>query len=181
MCAVNGKSVTCLILLVTLVVNSPASLAQGTYLQPELFVAQSFQGETPKPEVLWLTGEIKKQISQLLGNDLKLLRVRYWGRGDRTAWVLEHIGKERPITTGVVVEQGKIKRIQVLIFREKRGWEVRNEFFTRQFEQAKLTSAGQLDRHIDGISGATLSVRALKKIARLALFLHQQTPFATSQ
>ncbi len=32
-----------------------------------------------------------------------------------------------------------------------------------------------LDRHIDGISGATLSVNAMKKMARLALLLHQET------
>jgi Na+-transporting NADH:ubiquinone oxidoreductase subunit NqrC len=32
----------------------------------------------------------------------------------------------------------------------------------------------QLDRHIDGISGATLSVRAVKKLALLALYLHKQ-------
>ena len=31
-----------------------------------------------------------------------------------------------------------------------------------------------LDQHVDGISGATLSVRALKKIARISLYLEQQ-------
>jgi Na+-transporting NADH:ubiquinone oxidoreductase subunit NqrC len=32
----------------------------------------------------------------------------------------------------------------------------------------------RLDRHIDGISGATLSVNAINKLSRLALYLHQQ-------
>ncbi|RKZ69477.1 MAG: FMN-binding protein, partial [Gammaproteobacteria bacterium] len=32
----------------------------------------------------------------------------------------------------------------------------------------------QLDRHIDGISGATLSVKAMTKMARLALLLNHE-------
>ena len=42
---------------------------------------------------------------------------------------------------------------------------------TLQFKDATLTTERNLDRKIDGISGATLSVNALTKLARLALFL----------
>ena len=45
--------------------------------------------------------------------------------------------------------------------------------FPAQFAGARLTSSQGLDRHIDGISGATLSVRALSRLARLALLLHR--------
>jgi hypothetical protein len=50
---------------------------------------------------------------------------------------------------------------------------VRHAFFTRQFDQAQLEN-GKLDRSIDGITGATLSVEALQRAARLALWLDQQ-------
>jgi len=50
--------------------------------------------------------------------------------------------------------------------------EVRYPFFTDQYKDASLQKDKQLDRTIDGISGATLSVRALTKLARLALYLH---------
>jgi hypothetical protein len=63
--------------------------------------------------------------------------------------------------------------LRVLIYRESRGWEVRHAFFTRQFDQAQLEN-GKLDRSIDGITGATLSVEALQRAARLALWLDQQ-------
>jgi len=97
--------------------------------------------------------------------------VRYWSRDERTAWILEEIGKTEPITTGIVVDKGAIARISVLIYRESRGWEVRYPFFTDQFKGATLNSTHELDRNIDGISGATLSVRALTRLARVALLL----------
>jgi hypothetical protein len=103
------------------------------------------------------------------------LRIRYWGEGSRTAWVLEEIGKVKPITVGLVINDDRLEKIRVLAFRESRGWEVRYPFFTDQFTGIGLNDDKQLNRSIDGISGATLSVRALEKLARLALYLHSRT------
>ena len=103
-----------------------------------------------------------------------VLRLRYWMKAGRTVWILEEIGKERPITTGFVVENNEIKKVKILIFRESRGWEVRYPFFTDQFTGASLRGENlELDRAIDGISGATLSVSAVTRLARLALLFHQ--------
>ncbi len=41
----------------------------------------------------------------------------------------------------------------------------------RQFHQARLTGGRNLDQPIDGITGATLSVRAMTRMARVALLL----------
>ena len=47
-------------------------------------------------------------------------------------------------------------------------------FFTRQFVGLTLqASNSQLSETIDGVTGATLSVKAVKKSARFALLLHQ--------
>ena len=70
-----------------------------------------------------------------------------------------------------MINNGRIERVRVLIFRESRGWEIRHAFFTDQFDNASLYKDTQLDRHIDNISGATLSVRAVTKLARVALLL----------
>jgi uncharacterized protein with FMN-binding domain len=78
---------------------------------------------------------------------------------------------------GIVVSDNRIERISVLVFRETRGYEVRYPFFTRQFENAALTPALDLDQHIDGITGATLSVNAVSRLARLALLLHKNSKF----
>ncbi len=146
--------------------------AQATvYQSNEAFLSAAFEGEPPSPTFIWLRGEIKKSVRQILGHPYAGLRIRYWSKRQRTAWILEEIGKERPITTGIIIEHGAIKHIRVLAFRESRGGEVRHDFFTRQFLETKLNSDNKLDRHIDSITGATLSVNALKRLARLALYL----------
>jgi hypothetical protein len=145
--------------------------ARGVYQQPQDFLSDTFGGSVPEPAVIWLTGERKQVVNRLLGHRYASLRVRYWARDERSAWILEEIGKEQPITVGLAINQGQLERIKVLEFRESRGWEVRHAFFTDQFRAARLTKDRNLDRDIDGISGATLSVRAMKKLAALALYL----------
>jgi hypothetical protein len=102
------------------------------------------------------------------------LRLRYWQEGERTAWILEDIGKDKPITLGITVAGQQIERVDVLAFRESRGWEIRYPFFTSQFSGLTLAEDGYLSEPIDGITGATLSVRAVERVARLALWLDAQ-------
>lgn len=164
-----------LLLLMTL---PTAVLGRGVYQQPAAFIDEVFNGSPPPAKRLWLTGDIKQVATQILGHPPTSLRLRYWGQGQRSTWVLEEIGKEKPITVGIVIAHNRIERLKVLVFRESRGWEVRHDFFTKQFKDVRLLEDKNLHKHIDGISGATLSVRALKKLSRLALYLHSQTEFA---
>lgn len=157
---------------------APPLAARGTYQTPEAFVAEAFGGEPPPAEKLWLRGDIKSHIEDILGRPYGKLRLTYWLKAGRSAWILEEIGKEELITTGFVVGPGGIERVRVLIFRESRGFEVRYPAFTRQFEGMQLDAESKLDRHIDGISGATLSVAALNKLARIALLLHRHVTIA---
>lgn len=163
-----------LILSLLLVTAGSLAMARGTYQEPEAFLDDTFAGSTPDPSVIWLTGERKQRIQKLLGHGYSSLRVRYWRETGRSAWILEEIGKEQPITVGIVVNNGHLERIKVLVFRESRGWEIRHPFFTDQFKNAGLNADRQLDRSIDGISGATLSVRAMKKLATMALYLDSE-------
>ncbi len=148
------------------------SMAQAVvYQSSEAFLDEVFRGKVPRPKMIWLTGDIKEVATDILSHPPSSLRTRYWQDGQRSVWILEEIGKEKPITTGIVIKQGKIEKIRVLIFRESRGWEVKREAFTDQFVNVTLTEDKELNQTIDGITGATLSVRALKKLARLALYL----------
>ncbi len=163
--------ITILLLLMTSV-----ALAKGTYQSPTAFIAEAFKGTPPKASLLWVTKSLQPDIRGILGHDLGRLRLRYWRHGMRSAWVLDEIGKEHPITVGLIVTDGRLEQIKVLTFRESRGDEVRYPFFTDQFRGAGLRKGHQLDRPIDSISGATLSVRALTRLAQLALYLDQQLP-----
>jgi len=145
--------------------------ATGVYQAPDDFLNEVFRGSPPDPRALWLTDDLRRDVAGILGHPPATMRVRYWKRGGRTAWIVEEIGKEKPITTGIVVADGRIESVKVLVFRESRGWEVRHEFFTDQFREAGLADDNGLDRHIDSISGATLSVNAVTRLARMVLYL----------
>ena len=148
--------------------------AGGVYQTQENFLAEAFAEDVPKAQIIWPDKKLNEKIISILGHKYKSLRIRYWKKENRTAWVLDEIGKEKSITTGFVITNQKIERVSVLVFRESRGWEVRHKFFTDQFEKISLKQDMQLSKDIYNISGATLSVRAITKLSRLALFLDQQ-------
>jgi len=155
-----------------MLVNLPFGVARAAvYQDPADFVSEAFRGNPPAPKILWLTPEMRQEVEGVLGHAPNGMRVRYWQEQAQTVWVMDEIGKELPITTGIVVSNGVIERVRVLVFRESRGWEVRHDFFTNQFKGASMMEDGRLNQQIDGISGATLSVRAVEKLARVALLL----------
>ena len=137
------------------------------------FLAQQF-ASVPASQALWITGELKQTTAKILQHAPSKLRQRYWLEAKRSVWIMEEIGKEKPITVGIVVNNGTIEQVKVLAFRESRGWEIRYPFFTKQFDQLQLTDQQQLSQTIDNITGATLSVRAVRKLARLALIYHSR-------
>ena len=148
--------------------------AEEVYLAPEEFLAEVFPNSLPDPEMLWITKDRKEVTSRIMTHSKGPRRIRYWAEGALSAWILEEIGKVKPITTGFVVNNGQIERVAILIYRESRGWEVRYTFFTDQFIGATVDQGYRLDRSIDGISGATLSVEALTRLSRLALYLAEE-------
>lgn len=143
---------------------------EDVYQTSEQFLTEQAGSPVPKPEILWLTKDVAAQATRILGHAPPQLRQRYWKSAGKTVWILEEIGKEEPITAGFVVENGKVLQARVLIYRESRGGEIRYPAFLKQYEGAGLTADEHLDRNIDGISGATLSVRAMERMTRLALY-----------
>ena len=164
-----------LLLAVLLLAPGPAFAGTGSeagrYIETDAYIASAFPGGSPGPRMLWVSGELRDAVERVLGHRFAALRVRYWHEGAKSVWILDEIGKELPITIGVTVAEGAIENVRVLEFRESRGWEVRYPFFTDQFVDARLGHDGRLDRRIDGITGATLSVSAVTRIARVALLL----------
>jgi len=156
----------------------PAPGGDQVFLTTQAYVAQVFPNTQPKLETLWPTGELREQLTKILGHRPSL-RFKYWGANNKTVWVLDEIGKDRPITAAVTIVRGKIEDVQVLVFRESRGWEIKHEFFTRQFNRLWLGPKQQLSARIDNITGATLSVKAMTRMAKAALLLHDHTPQAS--
>ena len=151
---------------------SPQASATDDYTSE--FITKAFGKQPPTPKLLWLDRPLKAQAKTILKHGFRGLRVRYWASASRTVWILDEIGKDLPISIGVVIANDQIQDISVLAFRESRGGEIRYPFFTNQFLGSQLTKNLTLNKNIDGITGATLSVRAMTRIATLALLFHDQ-------
>ena len=155
-------------------VGTPVLAEEDIYQTPEAFIDESFEGAPTTTHTITLDADTTAKMSKIMGSHYKLPSVQYWQHDRKTAWVLEDIGKFEPITTGFVVDANdELERVKVLIYRESHGWEVKRKFFTRQFKGAGLKRGKKLDKHIDGIAGATLSVDALKRMGALAVMLHE--------
>lgn len=170
--AYSKQKITFLILLTLgILFLSPAN-ARGVYQKSDDFVKEVFGGEMPKQKKLMIRSKLRKPMEKILGHPYSGMRIKYWEEGKKRAYILEEIGKEHPITFGMVVSEGKIAKAKVLVFREIRGWEIRYPAFTRQFLGATYDGK-KLSKNIDGVSGATLSVWAMTKIAKIALYLDE--------
>ncbi len=148
---------------------------ERVYKQPSEFVKSAFDGKIPATSVLDVSGDVKSRAKNIMAHNYQESRVRYWKQGNRKVWILEEIGKTQPITTGLLVENGRIKSVEILIYRESHGWEVGKPFFTKQFSNASLKDGDRLSAEVKNIAGATLSVRAVTKLARLALYFDSLT------
>ena len=164
-----------LLALIFFILTPPVVVADSVYETQSDFLARAFGHVVPEPGVIWLNGERKSSVSEILGHSYPGLRIRYWCQDGQSAWILDEIGKELPITVGIVIAGAYIKSLRVLTYRENRGGEVATPAFTDQFNRASITGDQSLNRKIDSISGATLSVNALTRLARLSLFLHAES------
>jgi hypothetical protein len=161
---------------------SSSALADSVYQTREDFLSEVF-GAPPPAQVLWLDSSVQDGLKGVLGHPYGQARLRYWRKDGKTVWILDEIGKEYPITAAFVVEKDAqrdaqkdaIDMARVLVYRESRGMEVRYPAFLRQFAGARLQD-GRLSKPIDGISGATLSVQSMQRMARAALLLNGHAP-----
>lgn len=154
---------------VALACSQPVQAMDRVYQSPDDFIAEVFPAK-PQPGLLWLSKEVQAEVTRILGHAPGQLRQRYWSDASRTLWILEEIGKEDLITAGFVVKDGRIEQAKVLVYRESRGMEIRYPAFLNQLKGMFLTADKRLDRGIDGIAGATLSVQAMGRMARAALY-----------
>ena len=84
------------------------------------------------------------------------------GRVDGYAFVQNTIGKHKPMTYMVGVDaQGVVSNVELLVFREARGSEVRTKRFNVQYEGKSVLDPVRINKDIINISGATMSVRSM--------------------
>lgn len=145
----------------------PASRAN-----PDRFVAAVF-ATPPPPRLVAIQGDLAANAATILGRAYPGREVSCWAADGQTAWVLTGRGRYGLFTAGFVVRDGRIARSDVLAYKEARGREIQHASFLQQFQGVALDANRELDRRIDGITGATISANSMRNLARLALYLDQ--------
>jgi hypothetical protein len=81
---------------------------------------------------------------------------------DGYALIQNTIGKHKPMTYMVGVDNtGHVLNVELLVFREARGSEVRTKRFNVQYEGKTVLDPVRINKDIINISGATMSVRSM--------------------
>ena len=155
----------CIALSVTQSVASDADADLAT----DVFVQKQLGEATPAPSVLKVQGDDANMATQLLGSPYPSATAHYWRRGGRSLWILEARGKTHVFTTGFVVEDKKIVATEIIAYHGARGRGVLSKRFTRQFLGLNLKKGNRLSKRVHGITGATISSKAMINTARLAL------------
>ena len=118
-------------------------------------------------ETIELSDEQKKVIEERIGWHFPESQFNvYIGKTgaviDGYAIVQNTIGKHKAITYMVGVDPtGHVLNIEVLVYREAKGVEVRTKRFNAQYEGKTLFDPIRINRDIINISGATMSVRSM--------------------
>ena len=88
------------------------------------------------------------------------------------ALIDSEIGKHLPMTYIVgITPTGAVSRVELMVFRETYGSQVRQRSFMQQFTDARGADTLQVGETIQHVTGATLSSRGIARGVRRALLL----------
>jgi len=139
---------------------APGGPAWATvYLSVEQAQALMFPGATFQPDTRTLTNEQAKAIERASGVNVRDKQFRVW-RVSTGGWFIadEVVGKHEFIPFALGLDnEGAVKGVEILEYREAYGGQVREANWLRQFAARRPGAKLRLDKEIRNISGATLS------------------------
>ena len=119
--------------------------------------------------ILKLDKQMKKDVENKVKQKFYKDKLYYWAisQCDTTiayAFLDNVIGKSMPITFMVILNiDGDIINTNVVKYREAYGGEVGNKGWLQQFINLNNSSSYNIGKDINGISGATISVKSMSK------------------
>jgi Na+-translocating ferredoxin:NAD+ oxidoreductase RnfG subunit len=163
---------------IVLVAHPPAALADQVFLKEAAAAKEMFPESTASTRLEIVLDDAETTLlEKLLARKVSLRKYAYWRvmTGAETMghiFVVEVMAQTYPITFAVAVGANHaVRDVQVMIYREPRGEEIREKRFRAQFSGKKASDPLQLGRDIDAISGATISSRSAAYAAKKALGL----------
>lgn len=130
-----------------------------------------------RKEILRLTHEQKEHIESRIGwkfpeEEFEIYIGETGGKLDGYAMVHNTIGKHKPMTYMVGVDpEGQVTHVELMVFRESRGSDVRKKRFNYQYEGKTVLDPVRINKDIINISGATMSVRSMSAGVKRVLVL----------
>lgn len=95
-------------------------------------------------------------------------KLAFYTDGETSVLIDDIKGKHLPITFMVVFnKEGSVKAVEILIYREEYGWEIKDERFLSQLKGKDINP-----EKIRNIPGATISVRAITLGVKRALLIY---------
>jgi len=133
--------------------------------------------ERVRKDVIRLSQEKKDAIEQRIGwkfpeESFELYIGETGDRIDGYAMVHNTIGKHKHMTYMVGVDnRGACTDVELLVFREAKGSEVRRKRFNAQYEGKTVSDPIRINKDIINITGATMSVRSISAGVKRVLVL----------
>jgi Na+-translocating ferredoxin:NAD+ oxidoreductase RnfG subunit len=148
-----------LVPLATLAIVSPVQAT--VYMSVEQAQTLMFPGATLMPDFRTLTAEQASVIRKASGVGVRSRNLKLW-RASTGGWFIadEVVGKHEFIPFAMALdENGAVKSIEILEYRESYGDQVRHPAWRAQFTGKRHGATLALTKDIKNISGATLSSR----------------------
>ncbi len=130
-----------------------------------------------RKELIRLTQDKKELIEQRIGwkfpeESFELYIGETGDKIDGYAMIHNTIGKYKPMTYMVGVDaKGTCTDVELLVFRDAKGSEVRTKRFNSQYDGKSVTDPIRINKDIINISGATMSVRSMSAGVKRVLVL----------
>lgn len=135
------------------------------------------KSERVRKDVITLSPEKKIQIEERIGwkfpeQSFEVYIGETGTQIDGYALVQNTIGKHKHMTYMVGIDgKGHVSDIELLVFRESRGSEIRQKRFNAQYEGKTVLDPVRINKDIINISGATMSVRSMSAGIKRVLVL----------
>ena len=178
-CTNRGRRLGALAFAALVATVGPAGVADAAVLRTqEEALAEAFPDARVEKETVFLGEEQAAEVARLAGSPPGTrVVVRYHGArgGERvgTAYFDVHPVRTLPKTLLIVIgPDGTVRKVEVLSFEEPRDYLPRERWFD-QFTGRALDDELSLKRGIRGVTGATLSSRAVTAAVRRALATHR--------
>ncbi len=166
--------------------DGPAASETSYYSTRAILTAFFPRSERVTYKTFVLDPSLRTRLAQRLGyaparDRYTIFVAQTQGRVDGYAVIDDEVGLHQPITFATrLSSRGMVERVEIMVYREPRGDEVRDARFRKQFEGRTAQDPMRLDRDIDAVSGATISSASMAVGVRRAAVLVEELAIGMS-